>query len=86
MDIRGGTTVKMEPRGLNTTETSQFGKVVALNGHDEFMEVKGLKGSCSVDPAKCSRGMSLAFWIRMKGGNYIMHGGSYGGLCIYLLN
>ncbi len=79
LDIRGQCTVKMTPRGFNVVKTCQLGKVISLNGRDESIQIQTREQSCITNPDLCSNGLSIGFWLLMKGGKYIMSAGTYGG-------
>ena len=67
------------PTKLNIKRTKQLGDVIALNSQDYYVQIKGFKKKCLTEPNVCSEGLSVAFWLRMIDGKYIIAGGRYRG-------
>jgi len=65
------------PTKLNIKQTKQLGDVIALNSQDYYVQIKGFKRECFTEPNVCSEGLSVAFWLRMTNGKYIIAGGRY---------
>eukprot|EP00794_Sanderia_malayensis_P003702 gene3702-4222_t len=77
-DIRGQSKVRMLPRGFSVNPTKQLGDVVSLNGRDERILIDRMQESCITKTDFCPKGLSVGFWLRLKGGRYIMSAGLHG--------
>lgn len=79
VDILATSKKTIFPPTLKIKDTEQIGKVVSLNGMDYSLSIKGFQRECITDPNVCTDGLSVAFWLRMLKGKYIISGGQYRG-------
>ena len=69
VDTRGNGSGEAQ-NGVKMSTTDQLGQVLTLDGKDDFIELKGISDKCIVDPADCTEGLSVAFWIKYTKGTY----------------
>ncbi|XP_065053363.1 uncharacterized protein LOC135682410 isoform X3 [Rhopilema esculentum] len=65
------------PKELNLEKTTQLGHVLSLNGQDYYVNIKGFQRECITDPNVCQSGLTVAFWLQMFSGKYVISGGQY---------
>ncbi|XP_074628220.1 uncharacterized protein LOC141886102 isoform X3 [Acropora palmata] len=76
VDMRGNASAKAF-NGVQALETEQLAAVLKMDGKDDFIEIEGFDNNCVVNPTMCTEGLSVAFWIRYFGGEFIISGGDY---------
>lgn len=59
----------MTYNGVKTTRAEQLGSVVSLDGIDDYVFINGIRSKCINDPTLCSRGLTVAFWIKYHAGS-----------------
>ncbi|XP_067019001.1 uncharacterized protein [Acropora muricata] len=76
VDMRGNASAKAF-NGVQAVETEQLASVLKMDGIDDFIEIEGFNNNCVVNPTMCTEGLTVAFWIRYFGGEFIISGGDY---------
>ena len=79
IDKFSSTSLEVFPLKLKTEKTKQLGDVISLKNQNFYVNIKGLRRECATDPNVCSSGLSVAFWLYLVNGRYIITGGSYRG-------
>jgi len=59
--------------GVRTTRAEQLGTVLSLDGSDDNIAIKGITSKCIKDPTYCSKGLTVAFWIKYYKGIVIIN-------------
>lgn len=67
------------PTKLKVATTKQLGDVLSLTSQDYYVNIKGFQRECVTDLNVCQKGLSVAFWLQMFDGKYIISGGRYRG-------
>ena len=70
-DVRGFTKTLVF-NGLGVVQADQLGTVVQLDGKDDWIFASGFRGRCVNDPTFCTKGLSVAFWIRFQRGKCLV--------------
>ena len=71
IDLRGNVSSQAH-NGIKESSTEQIDQVLTLDGKDDFIELKGVRDRCIVDPTDCTEGLSVAFWIKYTKGRYLL--------------
>ena len=71
LDVRGKCKTQTY-NGVRTTYAEQLGPVLSLDGIDDSIIISGIRSKCINDPTLCSKGLTVAFWLKYHFGKRII--------------
>ena len=49
---------------------------IIIDGDNDWIDIKSIQDECLLK-MKCPKGLSLSFWMKFEGGDYILTAGGY---------